>query len=84
MQTFSETISYGMTTDIKALKAHYLPNSEFSGYGELYIERNTDHALKTADAYRWSVSAVYQPFPLILAKRNTLSPVYAGLNGPSS
>ena len=59
-----------MTTDIKALKARYLPYSELSGYGELYIERNTDPSLKTADAYRWPVFAVYQP--LILAKKNTL------------
>lgn len=32
-----------MTTDIKSLKARYLPDSEFSGYGDwLSIERNTD------------------------------------------
>ena len=72
MQTFSETISHGMTTDIEALKGRYFSYSEFSGYGELSIERNTDPSLKTADAYRWPVSAVYKPFPLILSKKNTL------------
>ena len=72
MQTFSETISHGMTTDIKALKARYFSYSEFSGYGKLSIERNTDLSLKTADAYRSPVSAVYLPFPLILSKKNTL------------
>ena len=76
MRTFSETISHGMTTDIKALKARYLPYSEFSGYGELSIERNTDPSLKTADAYRWPVSAVYK-----FLLRRTL---YSGLNGSSS
>ena len=72
MPTFSETISHGMTTDIKALKARYFSYSEFSGYGELYNERNTDLSIKTADAYRWPAFAVYQPFPLILSKKNTL------------
>ena len=72
MQTFSGTISHGMTNDIKALKARYFSYSEFSGYGELYIERNTDPSLKTADAYRSPVFAVYQPLPLILAKKSTL------------
>ena len=59
-------------TDIKALKARYFSYSEFSGYGKLSIERNTDPSLKTADTYRWSVFAVYQPLPLILSKKNTL------------
>ena len=72
MLTFPETISHGMTTDIKAIKTRYSSYGEFSGYGKLSIERNTDPSLKTADAYRWSVFAVYQPFPLILSKKNTL------------